>query len=81
MLKNTNCHRLLSTPATLQPLLSDLLSELKSADDAYELAIEELLPLLVAYPRLGAETEEDYFQACTKLLPTMKPEDVVLYLQ
>lgn len=61
LMKETSCHRLITTKQTLQPLIHDIESDLESLDPAYTLCIEEVPPLHEIFPRLGRETREDPF--------------------
>ncbi|KAG6810396.1 putative NRPS-like protein biosynthetic cluster [Tricholoma furcatifolium] len=62
LLKKSSCHRLLTTPTTLRPLLDGLKAELAADSPEFQLSIEEIPSLSTIYPKLGHETSEDSFE-------------------
>ncbi|KAJ3503559.1 hypothetical protein NLJ89_g8377 [Agrocybe chaxingu] len=77
LLKDAGCHRLVTTRETLRPLIDEV--EKLLASSLYELALEEMPPLLEIFPKLGYEKEEDPFQ----LYPgSSRPplDDILMYL-
>jgi len=62
LLKESSCHRLLTTRTTLKPLLDQIQAELASSDPDFALSIEEVPPLHEIYPKLGHENEQDPFE-------------------
>ena len=79
LMKDTSCHRLLTTQHTLRPLIDDIRSQLFSADPNYALQIDEVPLLSTIFPRLGNETYEDDFTAYPTG-PRPPLDDVMLYL-
>jgi len=79
LLRDTSCHRLLTTQETLRPLITEISSELSSSDSSYDLSIEEVPPLLDIFPELGHEKEEDPFQPYPSGVRPLV-EDVLIYL-
>ncbi|CAA7265482.1 unnamed protein product [Cyclocybe aegerita] len=78
LVKETSCHRLVATRATLRPLMEDLEKEL-AADPLYALSIEEVPPLFDIFPKLGQEKEEDPFTPYpTAQRPSLK--EIAMYL-
>ncbi|KAH9476002.1 putative NRPS-like protein biosynthetic cluster [Psilocybe cubensis] len=80
MLKETDCHRLLSTQQTLKPLLAGIRSELASTSPGFELSIEEMPAFYDIYPKLGCESQDDPFEEYP--MPLVRPplDNVMLYL-
>ncbi|KAF4582493.1 putative NRPS-like protein biosynthetic cluster [Pleurotus pulmonarius] len=61
LLKETNCHRIISTSMTMKPLLDAIRQQLASDGQAFSVDVEEVPPLNVIFPLLGAEIETDSF--------------------
>ncbi|KAJ3509565.1 hypothetical protein NLJ89_g5155 [Agrocybe chaxingu] len=77
MIKETNCHRLITTRETLRPLIDEIATLL--AADSYEISIEEAPPLLEIFPKLGHEKEEDPWEPYPSA-PRPPLDDVLVYL-
>ncbi|KAF4617234.1 hypothetical protein D9613_005789 [Agrocybe pediades] len=79
LLKKSSSHYLLTTQVTLKPLIDGVKRELQSSDPTYELVIQEIPSLYVAYPKLAKEREEDPF---TPFISHLKPviTDVAMFL-
>ncbi|KAF8878948.1 putative aminoadipate reductase [Infundibulicybe gibba] len=79
LLKASHCHRLVTTRTTLRPLIEGIIAELHH-DPGFSLVIEEVPPLDVIYPRIGAETALDPFKPYPP--PPTRPslDDIALYL-
>ncbi|KAF8956600.1 hypothetical protein BDZ97DRAFT_2062868 [Flammula alnicola] len=79
LLKDTSCHRLLTTYQTLRPLVDEIKSELASTDASYTLTVDEVPPLLEIFPKLGHEKVEHPFEEYpTGARPPI--DDVLMYL-
>lgn len=79
LVKDTSCHRLLTTQHMLRSLVDDIRSQLSSSDSKYALQIDEVPSLSVIFPKLGSEDSEDAFQAYpTGPHPLL--DDIMLYL-
>lgn len=61
LLKDTSCHRLLTTYHTLSNLIDQVNEELASTSPSYMLTIDEVPPLSEIFPMLGQEKLEDAF--------------------
>ncbi|KAJ3879760.1 acetyl-CoA synthetase-like protein [Lentinula edodes] len=72
LLRQTSTHRILMTKTTLRGVMDGLQAELRTVDPTYELSIEEVPTLKVAYPRLGQETADDPF---TPISSAFSPKD------
>lgn len=79
MMKETNCHRLLTTYQTLRPLVDEINNTLKSTEPSFELLVDEVPPLFDIFPKLGKETAEDPFVEYPTG-PRLPLDDVLLYL-
>ncbi|KAF8154567.1 hypothetical protein B0H34DRAFT_661311 [Crassisporium funariophilum] len=80
MIKETSCHRLLTTQETLRPLISEIRTELAQSQPVYELIIEEMPPLHEIYPKLGVERLTDPFEEYPKRAVRPPLDDIMLYL-
>jgi len=80
MLKETNCHKLLTTQETLKSLISEIKSELAADSPGFELQILEMPPLLEIYPKLGRETKGDPFEEYPKVAVRPPLDNTMLYL-
>ncbi|KAF9477786.1 acetyl-CoA synthetase-like protein [Pholiota conissans] len=79
LLKDTSCHRLLTTYQSLGTLVDQINSELATSDPTYSLKIDEVPPLFDIFPKLGQETAEDLFEEYPT--GTSAPlDDVLMYL-
>ncbi|KAF8956587.1 acetyl-CoA synthetase-like protein [Flammula alnicola] len=79
LLKDTSCHRLLTTYQTLRPLVDDTRSELAASDPSYIFTVDEAPPFQDIFPKLGREKAEDPFQEYPS--GARAPiDDVLLYL-
>lgn len=76
MLTKTSCHRVLTTHASLAPLINGL-QAIVPAD--FPLSVEEIPTLATIFPRLGKEVESDPFLPHIPL-PRRGMQDVLLYL-
>ncbi len=63
LMKDTSCHRLLTTQHTLRSLIDDIRGQLLSANPTYALQIDEVPLLSTIFPKLGNEKSEDDFHA------------------
>ncbi|KAJ3903705.1 hypothetical protein F5879DRAFT_1002249 [Lentinula edodes] len=72
LLRQTSTHRILMTKTTLRGVMDGLQAELRTVDPTYELSIEEVPTLKVAYPCLGQETADDPF---TPISSAFSPKD------
>ncbi|CAK5275142.1 unnamed protein product [Mycena citricolor] len=61
LLESTDCHRVLTTRASLEKLIDGVVSELATQDPKYKLSVEEIPSLGQLYPHLGHETATDEF--------------------
>jgi acyl-coenzyme A synthetase/AMP-(fatty) acid ligase len=80
MLKEVDCHKLLTTRETLKSLVSEIKADLARDSPGFELEVLEMPPVLEIYPKLGKETAQDPFEPYPK--PAVRPDanDAVLYL-
>ncbi|KAF8869423.1 putative aminoadipate reductase [Infundibulicybe gibba] len=80
LLKASHCHRLVTTRTTLRPFVEGIIAELLDHDPQFSLVIEEVPPLNIIYPRIGAETAADPFKPYPP--PPTRPslDDIALYL-
>ena len=79
MMKDTSCHRLLTTQQTLHSLLEDVRSQLSASDPDYELKVDEVPSLSAIFPQLGKEQASDPFEEYPAG-PRRSLTDVVLYI-
>jgi hypothetical protein len=77
MLQKISCHRVLTTRASLSPLLAGIMS-LTPTD--FPFSIEEIPTLAQCYPYLGRETYSDIFVPYPALEKPQGMDDVILYL-
>jgi acyl-coenzyme A synthetase/AMP-(fatty) acid ligase len=77
MLQKISCHRVLTTRASLSPLLASITS-LTPAD--FPFSIEEIPTLAQCYPYLGRETYNDTFVPYPALQKPQDMDDVILYI-
>ncbi|KZT22888.1 acetyl-CoA synthetase-like protein [Neolentinus lepideus HHB14362 ss-1] len=77
MLQTTSCHRLITTSASLDSLISGIKAGLSETD--HELQIDELPPLYDAFPHLGHETANDLFTPYPAMT-NCKPDDIIIYI-
>ncbi|KAF4610095.1 hypothetical protein D9613_010628 [Agrocybe pediades] len=80
MLKETNCHRLLTTQETLKSLISEIKSELARDSPGFELHVEEMPPIMEIYPKMGRETKDDPFEEYPKVAVRPPLDNTMLYL-
>lgn len=80
MLKEVDCHKLLTTQETLKTLISEITSDLARDSPGFELEVLEMPPVLEIYPKLGHETNEDPFVPYPKPAARAHLDDSVLYL-
>ncbi|KAF8190188.1 acetyl-CoA synthetase-like protein [Pholiota molesta] len=59
MLKEVDCHKLLTTQGTLKTLVAEIKADLARDSPGFELEVLEMPPVLEIYPRLGREIAED----------------------
>ncbi|KDR77645.1 hypothetical protein GALMADRAFT_1326492 [Galerina marginata CBS 339.88] len=80
MLKETSCHRLLTTQDTLKSLVTEIKTSLARDSPGFELLVEEMPPFHEIYPKMGRETKDDPFEEYPK--PAVRPhlDNVLLYL-
>lgn len=80
LLKETDCHRIVSTSVTMKPLLDGINQQLVNEGQTFSVDVEEVPPLNVVFPFLGAESEADPFSPYPGY--PMRPElsSVALYL-
>lgn len=62
LLKDTSCHRILTTYQTLGTLIDQIKTELASTDPTYDLTIDEVPLLSDIFPKLGHEKLPDLFE-------------------
>ncbi|KAF8901181.1 acetyl-CoA synthetase-like protein [Gymnopilus junonius] len=79
LMKDTACHRLITTRETLRPLIDEITAEVSKEETPYSLSIEEVPPLAEIFPNLGIETAEDPFEPYPTA-PRPPLDDVMLYL-
>lgn len=77
MLQKTSCHRILTTGASLSPLMAEIRSII---DKDYALSMEEIPTLAQIYPRLGCETVNDPFVLYPVPNPLRRLDDIVMYI-
>lgn len=77
MLQKISCHRVLTTHASLSPLLAGITS-LTPTD--FPVSIEEIPTLAQCYPYLGRETYSDTFVPYPVLQGPQGMNDVILYI-
>ncbi|KAJ4469195.1 putative aminoadipate reductase [Lentinula aciculospora] len=81
LLQKTGAHRVLSTQVTLQELLQNIETELKSPDGpTYDVTFEEIPGLNELFPKLGVETSADPFHAYPSAPSDPGPDDTALIL-
>ncbi|KDR79161.1 hypothetical protein GALMADRAFT_277673 [Galerina marginata CBS 339.88] len=80
MLKETGCHRLLTTQETLKSLVTEIKTDLARDSPGFELIVEEMPPVHEIYPKMGHETKVDPFEEYPR--PSVRPllDNVLLYL-
>jgi acyl-coenzyme A synthetase/AMP-(fatty) acid ligase len=78
MMKETGCHKILTTQHTLKSLLTEIKAEL--AKDAYDVEVVEMPPLYDIYPKLGHETPEDAFEEYPPISVRPDIDNTMLYL-
>lgn len=79
MMKDTSCHRLLTTQHTLSSLVNDIQNQLALSDPDYGLHIDEVPQMSAVFPKLGEERLNDPFEAYPDIeRPPLT--DVILYL-
>ncbi|KAF5318761.1 hypothetical protein D9619_011064 [Psilocybe cf. subviscida] len=82
MLKETSCHKLLTTQETLKALISEIKLGLEGGTEtaSYPLEIIEMPPLCAIFPRMGVETIDDLFEEFPK--PATRPDlsQTLIYL-
>lgn len=80
MLKETDCHRLLTTQETMKSLVTEIKDTLAKDHPGFELVVEEMPPILEIYPKLGKEKPQDPFVEYPK--PAVRPslDSIMLYL-
>lgn len=79
LMKDTACHRLLTTRETLRPLIDEITAELSKEETSYPLTVEEIPPLAEIFPRLGNETVDDPFKPYPRA-PRPPLDNVIMYL-
>jgi acyl-coenzyme A synthetase/AMP-(fatty) acid ligase len=77
MLQKISCHRVLTTRASLSPLLAGIMS-LTPTD--FPFSIEEIPTLAQCYPYLGRETYNDTFVPYPASQKPQGMDDVILYI-
>jgi acyl-coenzyme A synthetase/AMP-(fatty) acid ligase len=80
MLKETACHKILTTQETLKPLISGIKQTLDAEKDPYHLDIIEMPPLFTIFPQMGRETSEDSFEEYPKVSSRPGLDQTLLYL-
>ncbi|CAK5283812.1 unnamed protein product [Mycena citricolor] len=80
LLQSTNCHRVLTTRASLGHLIADVVSELAAKDLTYELSVDEIPLLGELYPHLGHESVADDFTPYPVSDPIPPATDIALCL-
>lgn len=79
LMKDTSCHRLLTTRHTLQSLIDDIQAQVALSDPNYALQVDEVPAISTIFPELGNEKVEDPFQEYPSgTCPSL--DDVLLYL-
>lgn len=78
MLKEVDCHKLLTTQETLKTLVTELKEELEKIN--YPLTVVEMPPVRDIYPKMGKETKDDPFTEYPKASVRPDLDDVMLYL-
>ena len=77
MLQKVSCHRVLTTHASLSPLLTGVTSLIPTD---FLLSVEEIPTLAQCYPYLGRETYNDTFVPYPALQRPQGMDDVILYI-
>lgn len=77
MLVKTNCHRIITTNASLRVLMNEV-KTLKPAD--WELTIEDAPTVAQCYPHLGHETAADPFTPYPEPATQLDLDTVFLYI-
>ncbi|KAF8871770.1 putative aminoadipate reductase [Infundibulicybe gibba] len=80
LLRNTGCHRMIVTQATINPLIDGIQSLLLATDPTFSLKIEEVPAIRDIYPRLGSETKGDPFTAYPPATVRPQPQELCIYL-
>lgn len=82
MLKETSCHKMLTTQETLKALLSEIKVGLEGdkETDPYALEIIEMPSLFVIFPKMGLETIDDPFVDYPKAPARPALSQTVLYM-
>jgi acyl-CoA synthetase (AMP-forming)/AMP-acid ligase II len=75
-LRDTSCHRVLTTRESLKPLLDDI--RLHLTDAPFGLTFEEMPSLPEIFPKLGHEKPSDPFRPYP-IGPRPSPEDILIY--
>ncbi|TFK48709.1 putative aminoadipate reductase [Heliocybe sulcata] len=77
MLQKTSCHRLITTSASLDSLISGLKADLSAV--GHELTIDELPSIYDAFPHLGHETADDPFTPYPPMT-NCTSDDIICYI-
>ncbi|KAF8955032.1 acetyl-CoA synthetase-like protein [Flammula alnicola] len=80
MLKEVNCHKLLTTQETLKTLVSEIKADLAKDSPEFALEVLEMPPLSKIFPKLGHEKPEDPFEEYPKVAVRPALDDALLYL-
>ncbi|KAJ8701439.1 hypothetical protein PTI98_000222 [Pleurotus ostreatus] len=80
LLKETNCHRVISTLFTLRPLLDGIIHQLANEEPAFLVDVEEVPSLKSIFPHLGTESEKDPFAPYPGYSVRPGLSDIALYL-
>jgi acyl-coenzyme A synthetase/AMP-(fatty) acid ligase len=82
MLKETSCHKMLTTQETLKSLVSEIKLGLEgdTGTGSYHLEIIEMPPLSNVFPRMGVENIDDNFDEYPKAPTRPSLDQTMLYL-
>lgn len=78
MVKETGCHKVLSTQETLKPLISGITQ--LAEQDSYHLEVMEMPPLFAIFPCMGHESAEDTFEEYPTISSRPNIGETMLYL-
>ncbi|TFK33796.1 acetyl-CoA synthetase-like protein [Crucibulum laeve] len=79
LLRETDCHRIITTPATLGSLIDEVIDNIRSTDAEFSLNIETVPTLQQIYPKLGTECSADPFETHINY-QRKQITDIALYL-
>ncbi|KAF8896177.1 hypothetical protein BD779DRAFT_1608500 [Infundibulicybe gibba] len=80
LLRNTSCHRMITTQTTMGPLIDDIRALVSATSPDFSLEIQDVPLLEEVYPRLGSEVKGDPFTMYPSTTVRPQPQDLCIYL-